>query len=191
MFSWCHKPPNNIQSRAHFDIVGFNSRKYLDQLSIDLVLWVLGGEYKKQHLQSFLFQNYILLIMLLHLSQFFPLSPPPPSTPHSLRQSPHHCSCPWVMHIISLATLFPILHFTSPWLFCNYLFVLLNPLTSSPIPSHPLPSGSNHSTLCNHDSVSVLLVCLVCFLDLIVDRYVFIAISLSIVLIFFFLNKSL
>ena len=39
--------------------------------------------------------NHILLIMLLDLSQFFPLCLPPPSTLHSLKQSPHHCSGPW------------------------------------------------------------------------------------------------
>ena len=81
----------------------------------------------------FHFLNYILLIMLLQLSQFFPLHPPPPSNPHSLRQFPHHCSCPWVMCISSLATPFPILYFISPWLYCNQLFVFLNPLTSLPI----------------------------------------------------------
>ena len=75
--------------------------------------------------------------MLLQLSQFFPLNPPPPSTSPSLRLSPHHCSCPWVMCIRSLASPFPILYFTSPWLFWNYLFVLLNPLTSSPILPYP------------------------------------------------------
>ena len=32
-----------------------------------------------------------------------------------------------------------IVLFTSPWLFCNYLFILLNPLTSSPIPLQPPP----------------------------------------------------
>ena len=76
----------------------------------------------------------------------FPPSPPPPSTSYSLRQSPHHCSCPWVMSISSLATPFPILYFTSPWLFCNYQFVLLDPLRSSPILSllSPIwqPSGN-------------------------------------------------
>ena len=82
------------------------------------------------------FLSCILLIMLLRLSQFPPpLCPLPPSTPHSLRQSPHHCSSPWVMHISSLATPFPILYFTFPWLFCNYPF-LLNPLTSLPIPAY-------------------------------------------------------
>ena len=87
----------------------------------------------------FVFLNYILLIMLLQLSQFFPLCPPPPRTPRSLRQSPHHCSCPWVMCISSLATPFAILYFTPPWLLCNYLSALLNPLTSSPIPPQPPP----------------------------------------------------
>ena len=84
----------------------------------------------------FIFYNYILLNMLLQLSWFFPLCPPLPTTPYSLRQSPHHCSCPWVKCVSSLATPFSILYFTSPRLFCNYLFVLFNPLTSSPIPPH-------------------------------------------------------
>ena len=119
------------------------------------------------------FLNYILLIILLQLSHFFPLSP---STQHpqSLWQSPHHCSCPWVKCISSLATSFPILYFTSPWLFCNYF-------TASPIPPFPPSSGNHQNALCVHDTVSVL-VCLV-FLDSIVDRYVFIAILL--LLIFF------
>ena len=62
-----------------------------------------------------------------------------PSTQHtqSLRQSPHHDSCPWILGISSLATPFPTWYFTPPWLFCNLLFVLLNPLTSSPIPPTP------------------------------------------------------
>ena len=115
------------------------------------------------------FLNYILLIMLLQLFQFPPL---PSSTqhPHSLRQSLHYCSCLWVMRISSLATPFPILYFTSLWLFCNYLFALLNPLTSLPSLPHPhliwQPSKG-----CIHNSISVL-VCLTCFLDsLLIDLY--------------------
>ena len=59
----------------------------------------------------------------------------------------HHCSCPCFMYISSLSTTFPILYFTSPWLFCNYLFVLLNLFTSSPILPLPLPiwHPSKHS----------------------------------------------
>ncbi|KAF6084320.1 hypothetical protein HJG60_008596 [Phyllostomus discolor] len=93
---------------------------------------------------------YIYICILLIHSLFFnyidyaitvvPIFlPVPPCTwhPYSLRQSPHLCSCPWVMHISSLATPFAILYFTFTWLFCNYPYVLLNSLTSLPIPLHP------------------------------------------------------
>ena len=113
------------------------------------------------------------------------------TAPHCLRQSPHHCSRLWVMHRSSLATPLPTLYLTFPWLFCNYLFVLFSPLASSPIPPKPVPSGNHQNTLHIHDSVSALLICLVCFLDSIVGRYVFLAILLLIVLICFFLKKSL
>ena len=138
--------------------------------------------------------NYILLIMLLQLSQFSSL---PLSTQHTAL--PQDIPTPLFMSmahkcISSLIPLFPILYFIFTWLFCNYLFILLNSLTSSPIPLYPLPSGNHQNTLhdvfCFHDSVSVLSLCLVCFLDSVVDRYVFIAILLLVFLIFF-KNKSL
>ena len=132
----------------------------------------------------------ILLIVLLQFSQFFTFCLPHPAPPASHKQSPHLCSCPWVMHISSLATPFLILYFTSPWLFCNYLFILLNPLTSSPIPLHSLLIWQPSNCSPYRDFVSVVLVCLVCFLDSIVDSYVFIAIIFFILLIFFFLSKS-
>ena len=47
--------------------------------------------------------------MLLQLSQFFPLYPLHP-VPHS----PPLSSCPWVIHISSLASPFPILFLTYP-----------------------------------------------------------------------------
>ena len=130
------------------------------------------------------FLKYILLIVLLQLSKCFPLCSPLPGSPHSLRQSSHLCSCLLVMCVSPYSTPLPILYFTSPWLFCNYLFVLLNPLTSSPIP----PNTSSH--LAMMIIVSVLFVCVVCFSNSIFGTYVFIAILLYIVLIFFF-NKSL
>ena len=99
--------------------------------------------------------------MLLQLSWFFPHLPPSSQCPYSLRQSPHHCSCPWVTCVSSLASLFPILSFTSPWLFCNYLFVLLNPLTSSPILPLLLPiwqpSGNELLFSCCFKSLSLSL----------------------------------
>ena len=107
---------------------------YICSVNFPLVsIWIL------RFVSFIYFLRYILLIILLQLSWFFLLCPSPHRTPHSLRQFPHHCSCPWVMRISSLATPFPILCFTSPWLFCNYLFILPSPLTSSPIPPHPSP----------------------------------------------------
>ena len=79
-----------------------------------------------------------------------------------LRQSPYHGSCLWVMWVCSLTTPFPVLYFTSPWLFSNNQFVLLNPLTSSLILPHPyvcFESGNDsQNTLHIHDSLSVSLV---------------------------------
>ena len=69
----------------------------------------------------------------------FPLLPISTQQPPLLLESLHHCSCSLVVHIGALAAPFPTLYFTSPRLFCNYTFVLLNPLTSSPVPPHPLP----------------------------------------------------
>ena len=135
-----------------------------------------------------IFKLYFINYVIRVVSIVPPLSPLP-STHHSLRPSLHHCSCPWVMRVSSLATPFPILHFTFPWLFCNYLFVVLNTLTSSPILPHPLPSGNHQHTLHIHHSLFSCLVSIL-FLGSIVDRYIFIAILLFIVLIFF-LNKSL
>ena len=116
----------------------------------------------------------------------YPLLPPSTWHPHGLRQSPHHCSCPWVMYVSASAAPFPMLCFTSPWLFCNYLFILLNPLTSLRIPPQPSPirQPSEHSL---YPSFCIYFLS---FLDSIVNRYVFITILLFIVLIFF-LNKSL
>ena len=113
--------------------------------------------------QVLLFSMWLLVKLLAQNSEWFfklycigyaitvvPIShlfPPLPSTSYSLRQSPHHCSCPWVMCINSLATPFPILYMTFSWLFCNYLFVLFNPLTSSPFPLHPTSIWQHQNTL--------------------------------------------
>ena len=84
----------------------------------------------------FFFLNCILLIILLHLSQFFHLCPPPSSTSHSRRQSPHQfphqCSCPWVMcRFFDYSISYTVLHIPMATLYC--LFVLCHPLSSSPI----------------------------------------------------------
>ena len=69
------------------------------------------------------FSKFFLLFLLL--TQHHPL---PQAIPKA-----------WFMSISSLATPFPILYLTSLWLFCNYLFVRLNPLTSLSMPPHTPP----------------------------------------------------
>ena len=67
----------------------------------------------------------------------------------------------------------------------------LTPSPLYPFPHMLLPSGNHQNPLLIHDSVCVLLVCLVCFIDSTVDGYVFISILLFMVLIFFFLSIPL
>ena len=111
----------------------------------------------------------------------YPIFPPLlPSTqyPHTLQQSPLS-SCPWVVYVSSLATPFPILFLTSPSLFCTYQLVLLNPCNFPPYSHFPLPADNHPNDLNIYDSISVLLACLVCFLDSVVDSCKFIAIYCS------------
>ena len=114
----------------------------------------------------FWFATLIFFIIFYWLCYYsclkFSLFAPPQGTLHFLRQSPHHCSCPWLGCIV--LWLLHVLHCTvHPHGYSNYLFVLFNPLTSSPIPPHPLPSGNHQNALHIHDSVSVLFDCLVYF----------------------------
>ena len=128
--------------------------------------------------------------MLLQLSQFFPLCPPPPSnTP------PRLSSCPWVVRVSSLASPFPILFLTSPCLFCAYQLCFSTPPSFPPFSPFSLPADNPPCDPHTYDSVPVLVVCLVLFcfyfVDSVVDSCEFVVILMFIVLIFFFLNKSL
>ena len=78
--------------------------------------------------------------MLLQLSQFFsPLSPPSALHPPPSNIAPLS-SCPWVIHVSSLASLFPILFLTSPCLFYAYQLCFLFPVPFLPI--LPLPTDN-------------------------------------------------
>ena len=134
------------------------------------------------------FINYAIIVV--------PSSPPLPPLPgsplHSNDLSPLS-SCPWVVHVSSLGSPLPILFLTFPCLFCTYPIMLLTHYTFSPILLLPLPAGNPPNGLHIYDYILILVVCLVCFcfLDSIVDSCVFVVILMFIVLIFFFLNKSL
>ena len=133
--------------------------------------------------------------MLLQLSHLFsPLYPLPPCMPHP-SSIPPLSSCLWVVHISSLVSPFPILFLTSPCLFCTYYLCFLFLVHFPPVSSHPLPPDNPPCDLHFCDSVPVLVVYLIyfCFLFLgsFVDSCEFVVILLFIVLIFFFLDKSL
>ena len=102
---------------------------------------------KKQSFNSkrtffFLIIDYAITVVLI-----FPLLPPSTHQPPHPQAIPPYFSSPWVLCISSLATPCLMLYFTFPCLFCNYILVLLNPLTSpSTPPYHPSTrQPSNHS----------------------------------------------
>ena len=70
---------------------------------------------------------------------------------------------PYVVVTI-LLTVFPLLYFTSLWLFCNYQFVLLNSFTFFTHPSN-LPLNWQMSKCSLYESIYILLVRLFCLLD--------------------------
>ena len=71
--------------------------------------------------------------MLLHLSHFPPFTP----APHKIQHSPLS-SCPWVVHISSLASTFPTLFLPSPVYFLPTIYATyslhLSPLLPPPTP---------------------------------------------------------
>ena len=132
--------------------------------------------------------------MLLQLTHFFsPFYSSPPCTAPLPPAFPTLSSCPWVVHVSSLASPFPILFLTSPCLFCACQLCFLFPVPFPPFSSFPLPADNPPNDLHLYHSVPVLVVCLVCFcfLNSVVDSCEFVVILMFIVLIFFFLNKSL
>ena len=60
------------------------------------VLWAASLLYFFDFLKKY-FIDYAITIVPI----FSPFPPPPLGTPHSLTQSPHHCSCPCVMRTSS------------------------------------------------------------------------------------------
>ena len=81
-------------------------------------------------------KKYILLIILLQLSHFPPFTPFHPAKPLP-PTFPPFSSCPWVIHISSLASTFPTLFLPSPCLFSTYHLCYL---FSVPFPPSPSPT---------------------------------------------------
>ena len=76
---------------------------------------------------------------------------------------PYLSSCPWFIHISSLASPFPILCLTSPSLFWIYHLCFLFLLPFPPLSPLPLLTGNIPCDLHFCESVPILVVCLVHF----------------------------
>ena len=138
-----------------------------------------------------IFYDYVITVIPFFLP-FIPLCPVSPLPPSSF---PYLSSCPWGIHVSSLASPFPILFLTSPCLFCTYHLCFLLSVTFPPF----FPSLSPLITL-SMISISVILFLVQLFaqfvfafvLGSLVDSCEFVVILLFIVLIFFFFcDKSL
>ena len=148
-----------------------------------MLLWY-PYQFFKLPTKYFAFQKYIYFLdYATTIVSMFPPLPPLHTAPSQAISTPLFMSM--VICISSLAAFF---------LYCtlcphgysvttNLYFLTLHLFTNSPRTSSTLAAIRN--VLCIYVFVSVLL-CLVCFLDSNVDRYVFIAILLFIVLIIFF-----
>ena len=112
-------------------------------------------------INTFSFFKDILLIMLLQLSNFFSPRYSPPTCTTFPPAFPPLRSCPWVIHISSLASPFPILFLTSLCLFCTYHLCFLFSVPFSPLSHSPTNNPPCDLAFC--ESVPVLVVCLVNF----------------------------
>ena len=120
-----------------------------------ILFWLDYSFFKKKFLNIFI--DYAITVV----PHFSPLYCPPPCTPLSIA-FPHLSSCPWVIHVSSLASTFPILFLPSPCLFSTYHLCYLFSEPFPPLsPSHsPADNPSCDLHFCG--SVPVLVVGLVC-----------------------------
>ena len=84
---------------------------------------------------------FILIQFIYYANTVVPFSPLyslPPCIPFPTCISPTLSSCPWVIHISSLASPFPILFLTSSCLFCTYHLCFLFPVPLPPFSPSPL-----------------------------------------------------
>ena len=132
--------------------ITISRNKYKDNIFSNFIQMFWLTYSKQKFIYSLLFHNFLFIFIFTILnyiscSYSCPNFPPLPPSTHSLRQSPHHCSCPWIIPINSLATPFPILYFTSHgYSVATYLYFLI-PSPLYPFFHTPLPSGNHQNIL--------------------------------------------
>ena len=90
---------------------------------------------------TFCFLIIYFIVYAITVVPFSPLYSPPPCTPPLIHIPPPSpfSSCPWVIHISSLASTFPIIFLTSPCLFSTYHLCYLFSVPCPPLSPSPLP----------------------------------------------------
>ena len=110
----------------------------------------------------FLFLNIFYWLCYYSCPIFFsPLFPSALNLHPTSISTPPLNSCPWVIHISSLASSFPIVFLTSPYLFGNYHLCFLFPVPFPPFSPLSLPTDNPPCDFHSCDSVPILIVCLV------------------------------
>ena len=156
-----------IQRRCYLEnYLKYFSTKYRLTTKFSLLISWLNVVWLLEPLPSFLgffFKNIFYWLCYYNC----PISPPfiPLHPAHPLPLTfPSFSSCPWVIHISSLASPFPILFLPSPCLFSTYHLCFLFPVPFPPFSLVPrTPPLTDNPPLHFCDSVPVLVVCLVCF----------------------------
>ena len=132
-------------------------------LFIDGVLWSTINKFLILMKFNFSTSFFNIFYWLCYYScPISPLHSPPPCIPPPTHIPPFS-SDPWIIHVSSLASVFPTLFLTSPCLFSTYHLCYLFSVYFLPLtPSH---SSTNNPPCGLHfwDSVPVLVVCLVVF----------------------------
>ena len=122
------------------------------------------GNNNTNHILFYLFLN-IFYWLCYYSCPIFTICFPSTLHHHSYLHSPPLCSCPWVIHISSLISPFPILFLTSPCLFCTYHLCFLFPVLYPPFFPLPIPTGNPPCDLHFCDFLPVI-VCFIFFVQL-------------------------
>ena len=123
--------------------------------------FVRGSKSMESQSKCIIFLN-IFYWLCYYSCPFFLLAISPKPCTHFSPSFSHLSSCPWVIHISSLASPFSILFLTSPCLFCTYHLCFLFPVSFSHILPIPLPAENPPCDL-YFCYIPVLVVCLACF----------------------------
>ena len=127
--------------------------------SIGLSLYFIS-QFPKSLFFYFIFQLHFTFNIILHVFQLYSIVVRQLDALQSGALQVSSTRLALYIVITMLLTVFPVPYFMSPWVFCDYQFVFLNPFTFLTQSPTPVPSGNHQSDL----FVSLFPFCLfICF----------------------------